>query len=112
MSVAWAVTPEKIEAAVKRIVEVARPRKVILFGSAVRGEAGRDSDLDVLVVIEEEDRDPLKESVRIDKALHGILMPMDILVISVRKLAELADKPGLIYREILRTGSVVYEADR
>lgn len=112
MSVAWAVTPEKIDAAVKRIVEVARPRKVILFGSAVRGGAGRDSDLDVLVVIEEEDRDPLKESVRIDKALHGILMPMDILVISVGKLAELADKPGLIYREILRTGRVVYDADR
>jgi len=52
MSVAWAVTPEKIDAAVKRIVEVARPRKVILFGSAVRREAGRDSDLDVLGVIE------------------------------------------------------------
>jgi predicted nucleotidyltransferase len=78
MSVAWAVTPEKIDAAVKRIVDVARPRKIILFGSALRGETGRDSDLDVLVVIDEEDRDPLKESVRIDKALHGILMPMDI----------------------------------
>lgn len=112
MSVAWAVTPEKIDAAVKRIVEVARPRKVILFGSALRGEAGIPSDLDVLVVIDEEDRDPLKESVRIDKALHGILMPVDILVVSVRNLAELADKPGLIYREIIRTGRVVYEADR
>jgi len=39
-------------------------------------------------------------------------MPVDILVISAGKLAELADKPGLIYREILRTGRVVYEADR
>lgn len=112
MSVAWAVTPEKIDAAVKRIVDVARPRKVILFGSAMRGDGGIPGDLDVLVVIDEEDRDPLKESVRIDKALRGILMPMDILVISVGKLAELADKPGLIYREILRTGRVVYEADQ
>ncbi len=38
MSVAWAIAPEKIDAAVERIVEVARPRNVILFGSAVRGE--------------------------------------------------------------------------
>jgi predicted nucleotidyltransferase len=112
MTVAWAVTPEKIDAAVKRIVEVARPRRVILFGSAVRGDGDIPGDLDVLVVVDEEDVDPLKESVRIDKALHGILMPMDILVISVGKLGELADKPGLIYREILRTGRVVYEADR
>jgi hypothetical protein len=36
----------------------------------------------------------------------------DILVISVAKLADLADKPGLIYREILRTGQVVYDADQ
>ena len=64
------------------------------------------------MVIEEEDRDPLKESVRIDKALHRMLMPVDVLVISAGKLAELADKPGLIYREILQTGRVVCDADQ
>ncbi len=110
MTVAWAVTPEKIEAAVKRIIEVARPRKVILFGSAMRGEAGIHSDLDVLVVIEDEEKSPRKESVRIHEALREIVMPMDILVISEKKLEELAAQPGLIYREILRGGKVVYDA--
>jgi hypothetical protein len=38
------------------------------------------------------------------------MMPMDILVISEERLKDLADQPGLVYREVLRTGKVVYEA--
>jgi hypothetical protein len=37
-------------------------------------------------------------------------MPMDILVISEDRLRELADQPGLIYREALRHGKVVSES--
>jgi hypothetical protein len=36
-------------------------------------------------------------------------MPMDILVISESRLKELADAPGIIYREALREGKVVYD---
>jgi len=89
---------------------VAQPRKVILFGSVVRGEANIPSDLDILVVVGDECISPRKESVRIQQALWGIVMPMDILVISEKKLEELADHPGLIYREILQHGKVVYDA--
>lgn len=35
---------------VRRIVDVAHPDRIILFGSAARGEMGPDSDLDLLVV--------------------------------------------------------------
>ena len=42
---AWSVTPEKAEAVVRRLVEVARPRKIFIFGSYVRGRTHRDSDL-------------------------------------------------------------------
>ncbi len=37
---------------VHRIVEVARPERIILFGSAARGQMGGDSDVDLLVVVE------------------------------------------------------------
>lgn len=110
MAVAWAVTPEKVQAAIQRIIEVSRPKKLILFGSYVRGATHRDSDLDVLVVTGDENVDPRKESVRIRRALRGTFMPIDILVVPEGRLQELADTPGLIYREILRTGRVVYES--
>ena len=37
--------------AVRRAVEVARPIRIILFGSAARGTMGPDSDFDLLVVV-------------------------------------------------------------
>jgi predicted nucleotidyltransferase len=108
MSVPWAITPEKIEAAVKRIVSVTQPRKVILFGSVVVGKPDIHSDVDILVVTGNEIESSRKESVRIRRALRGITMPMDILVIPEKRLQELADQPGLVYREAVRHGRVVY----
>jgi hypothetical protein len=37
-------------------------------------------------------------------------MPMDILVVPERKWLELKDEPGLIYREALKNGKVIYES--
>ena len=36
------------------VVAYFRPRRVILFGSAARGEAGPDSDIDLLVVLDDD----------------------------------------------------------
>jgi predicted nucleotidyltransferase len=35
---------------IRRIVDVAKPEKIILFGSAARGEMRPDSDIDLLVI--------------------------------------------------------------
>ena len=39
-----------LEDIIRRIVEVADPEKIILFGSAARGEMGRNSDVDLLII--------------------------------------------------------------
>lgn len=110
MQASWTITPEKIDAAIKRIVSVAHPRKVVLFGSVVMGKPDIHSDVDILVVTGNEVESSRKESVRIRRALRGITMPMDILVIPEQRLQELADQPGLVYREAIQYGRVVYEA--
>ena len=112
MSVPWAATPQKIQAAIEKIIETSRPRKIILFGSYVRGNMQLNSDLDVMVIIGDEVENPRKESVRIRRNLKGILMPMDILVVPESVLDEMADTPGMIYREAVRNGEVVYESKR
>lgn len=106
----WAVTPTKIRAAVKRVVKAAHPTRVILFGSAARGGRRVPNDVDLLIISGSEVQSPRKESIRIRRALRGIPMPMDILIISERRLREVADQPGLVYREALREGKVVYDA--
>jgi len=105
----WAITPEKVRTAIQRIIEVSRPRKLILFGSYIRGNMNLNSDLDILVVTGDDIENPRKESVRIRRALKGIVMSMDILVVQESKLKELTNVPGLIYKEAMREGEVVYE---
>lgn len=108
MTPIWQVTEEKIRKAVRRIVRLARPRMIVLFGSAVRGRLTSHSDVDLLVVTATSNA--RKESVRIRRALRDIVMPMDILVISEEKLRNISARPGLVHGEALRTGKIMYES--
>jgi len=107
--VSWALTPEKVETVVRRLVEAARPRKIILFGSYVRRETDRDSDLDVLVVTDDTVKNPHSESVRLRNAVDDVDMPMDILVVPVSEYERLRHRWDLIYYEATVNGRIVYE---
>ena len=107
---AWVVTPEKAESVVRRLVEAGHPRKIFLFGSYVRGETHRDSDLDVLVVAPDTVENTRQESVRLRSAVRDVHLPLDILVVRESAFEALKDKIGLIYREAVRHGRLAYDA--
>lgn len=44
---AWEVTSENVETAIRKIIEISQPLKLILFGSYVRGDTDINSDLDI-----------------------------------------------------------------
>jgi uncharacterized protein len=80
-----------IEEAGRRLSEAAPPgTRVVLFGSHARGEAGRHSDLDFLV-IEPEVKDAANESVRLRRALRGLLLAADVIVVSEESVREWRD---------------------
>jgi len=106
----WAITPEKVDEAVRRLIEAAHPRQVILFGSYIRGQTHRDSDLDALVVVDDSVADPLQESARLRSRLRGLRLLLDIIVVQESRFNQLRDRIGLIYREAVRHGKVVYAA--
>jgi predicted nucleotidyltransferase len=91
-------------------VDVCSPKRIIIFGSIASGRQDRNSDLDLLVVMNGTIENPRKESVRIRRALRGLLIPVDIVVVEEQKLASFVDVPGLIYREAVRDGKVIYES--
>ncbi|MFW6282300.1 MAG: nucleotidyltransferase domain-containing protein, partial [bacterium] len=64
------IPEKKINEVVNRIVSNVHPDKVILFGSYAEGNAGEDSDLDILV-IKEMDIPRHKRSREIRKFLRG-----------------------------------------
>ncbi|MFQ5544241.1 MAG: nucleotidyltransferase domain-containing protein [Nitrospiria bacterium] len=105
----WEITEEKVQAAIRKIVEVSNPISVILFGSYAREQVGSNSDLDILVVMDDKVKNCRQESVCLRKELKGILMPMDIIVVRRRDLSKFADAPGLIYTSALKDGKIVYE---
>ena len=72
------VTMSDVEDIVRRIVEVAQPEKVILFGSAARGEMGPHSDLDFLVIKTGARRLECIDTIR--RALRGKAVAVDIIV--------------------------------
>jgi len=78
-----------IDEAVRRIVEQFHPAKIILFGSHAQGSfgshaqgsAGRDSDVDLLVVMNVEGS-KRRQAVEIDLALSDRSFPLDLIVVT------------------------------
>jgi predicted nucleotidyltransferase len=57
---------------VRRLVEAYHPERVYLFGSHARGEAGPDSDYDLMVVVPDNAPPDLRRSRRAYEALWGL----------------------------------------
>jgi predicted nucleotidyltransferase len=77
---------EIIAEMVRRIVERFDPLQIILFGSRARGDAGPDSDVDLLVVFPYVD-DVGRRSVQILSALRGMGMAKDVFVTTPDEIA-------------------------
>jgi predicted nucleotidyltransferase len=63
------------EEVTRRILETVQPQRVLLFGSSVRGDFTKDSDLDVLVIM----RGPVHRrqlAQKINRNLHGVGAPV------------------------------------
>jgi predicted nucleotidyltransferase len=77
----WAVTPEKIAEAVRRLVVAAAHTRLIAFGSAATDDLSVANDLDILVV-EAQVADRYQEMLRLRRVLRGLLMTIDLIVTS------------------------------
>ncbi len=99
---------DTLDSIVGRIVEVAQPERIILFGSAARGEMGRNSDVDLLIV--KDGVDALNLMAQIYRRLHGVGAAVDAIVVSPADVERYKDSHALVIKPALREGRVVYEA--
>jgi len=96
-----------IEQMVLRIVERFDPERIILFGSAARGDAGPDSDVDLLVVMPVEGS-RREKAVEIGAAVNDIPVPKDIVVTTPEDFEWRKEIVGTIERPAEREGRLVY----
>jgi len=101
---------EILEEIVQRIVEVAHPDKVILFGSGARDELGPHSDLDILVITQEPvHRGRLTEKIYLN--LVGVGHAVDVIVVVPEDVETYQNNPYLVIGPALREGKVVYDRE-
>lgn len=101
------VSAEVLDEIVKRIVDTADPERIILFGSAVRGKMGPNSDVDLLVIRAGVHRRQLTQ--RIYRELIGAGHAVDIIVATPSDLERYGNSIGLVYRQALQEGRVIYD---
>lgn len=101
--------PAVLEEMVHRIAEAVQPLRIILFGSAARGEMGPSSDLDVLVVVPN-GNDCLALAQLLYRRLRGLGYAKDILVVQQSDLEQYGNNPYLIYHTALTEGKELYHA--
>lgn len=100
---------EWVPTAVADVVKAYQPLKVILFGSVAKGEEGPDSDLDLLVVLDEVDP---AERVRLMGEIRAAIsapVAIDVFVTDPAECERRRDVVGSMHYWPLREGRVVYE---
>lgn len=100
------VDQEKLDEIVRRIVEAVEPEKIILFGSAARGDSSSDSDVDVLVI--KEGADHWQAATRIYRKLAGVRVAVDAVVVTPQDVERYRDSHALVIAPALREGKVLY----
>jgi predicted nucleotidyltransferase len=93
---------------IRRIVEVAQPEKIILFGSAAREEMGPNSDIDLLVIKSGANR--LELTGQIYRHMQGVGEAVDIVVVTPEDVERYRNGHALVIAPALREGKVVYAA--
>jgi predicted nucleotidyltransferase len=103
------LSKEILQEIVRRVVEVAKPEKIILFGSAARGKMGPNSDVDLLVVKKGKyNRSRLSGDIYMN--LHGVGHAVDVIVVTPEDVERYRNTHCLIIKLALQEGREVYRA--
>jgi predicted nucleotidyltransferase len=100
----------KLDELVRRIEEAVHPLRIILFGSAARGEMGPNSDLDVLVVMPDGTH-RRNTAMNLYERLWNFGFAKDIVVATPEILEKHCENRWMIYHDALREGKELYRAD-
>jgi predicted nucleotidyltransferase len=102
------VNVDILKEATERLVSRFHPQRIILFGSQARNTADERSDVDLLIVSRfKGDRRQLM--VAMDRALRGLPIARDIVILTPEEYERDKEIPGTIARPASREGRVLYE---
>src|SRR6266571_2503074 len=95
-----------LDEVIRRVVEVAEPDAIFLFGSAARGGMGPHSDLDLLVIKAGAHRRQLAQAIY--RRLIGLGQAVDVVVVTPEDVQRYRHCPAMIIEPALREGKAIY----
>jgi predicted nucleotidyltransferase len=95
--------------AIERILSVAQPTKILLFGSAIHGKLHKDSDLDLLVIMPSGVH-RRKTAQKIYRNMIGLGFAVDVVVVTEEDVDQFRHHQGMIINPALNEGKVLYAA--
>ena len=99
----------KLRELTNRIANAVRPQRIILFGSAARGELGPDGDLDVLAVMQDGiHRGRTAENIY--RKLWGFGFATDVVVVTQGDIARHQNDQFLVIKSALDEGRELFRA--
>lgn len=101
---------EKLRLVVERLIEAYRPERIYLFGSVARGEAGPDSDYDLLLVVPDDAPPACCDSDLGYRALRGTGIAADVLIWTRSRFERRKRVVASLPATVLREGRLLYAA--
>jgi hypothetical protein len=95
---------------VRRLVEAYQPERIYLFGSVARGDAGPDSDYDILVVVPDDAQPERRRSRVAYEVLWGTGIAADVLVWTAGRFNSRTYLPASLPATVLREGRLLHAA--
>jgi uncharacterized protein len=95
---------------VQRLVAAVNPERIYLFGSMARGDAGPDSDYDLLAVVAASDLPPHRRDIQAFRALCGVGAAKDVVVYTREEFESRSLAPSSLPATVLREGKLLYAA--
>ena len=95
---------------VGKVVAVYRPERVYLFGSTARGDAGPDSDYDLLVIVPDDTPPELRRAGPAYLALWDLGVGADVVIYTKTAFDRRVDVKASLPATVMREGKLVYGA--
>ena len=95
---------------VQRLVNALHPEKIYLFGSHAYGQPNDDSDVDLLIVVNDSDLPIRMKTVESYRALRGLLVPAEIKVVAQTVFEKRSQWLNSIERVVAEKGKLLYES--
>lgn len=106
------ITEKLLKEMVDAIVREVAPERIILFGSRARGDLGKNSDIDLLIVERESfsrKRSRWKELSQLWDTVARFRVPIDLLLYSEEEFEKWRDIKEHVINTALREGKLLYE---